>query len=170
MVPMHVSPEVCEELQSILGCRLEGFPQVYLGLPLSNVKLNLSAFSPYIAKVDKHLSGWQNQLLNPRGRSVLVNSVMDGSAGYLMAALLLPQGTLDALDQRRRAFIWSGADKTTGAQCLIAWPNVCLPKVVKLDGPLSYFSKFVWRSQILRLANGARASEMPPQPKDQKHC
>jgi hypothetical protein len=53
---------------------------------------------------------------------------MDGSAGYLMAALLLPQGTLDALDQRRRAFIWSGADKTTGAQCLIAWPNVCLPK------------------------------------------
>ncbi|PUZ74743.1 hypothetical protein GQ55_1G090200 [Panicum hallii var. hallii] len=40
-------------------------------------------------------------------------------------------------------------------------------------GPLfytRYFSKFVWRSQILRLANGARASEMPPQPKDQKHC
>ncbi|PVH65868.1 hypothetical protein PAHAL_1G092400 [Panicum hallii] len=38
-------------------------------------------------------------------------------------------------------------------------------------GPLFYTRhKFVWRSQILRLANGARASEMPPQPKDQKHC
>lgn len=38
-----------------LGCRREGFPQTYLGLPLSNTKLRLSAFAPNIAKCDRYL-------------------------------------------------------------------------------------------------------------------
>jgi hypothetical protein len=39
-----------------LGYRLEGFPQTYLGLPLSPYKLGLSAFIPLIAKIDKYLA------------------------------------------------------------------------------------------------------------------
>lgn len=34
MVPMHVSEEQITEYISVLGCRREGFPQTYLGLPL----------------------------------------------------------------------------------------------------------------------------------------
>lgn len=34
-VPMHVSDEVASQCVQILGCRQEGFPQTYLGLPLS---------------------------------------------------------------------------------------------------------------------------------------
>jgi hypothetical protein len=41
----------------ILGCREGLFPQTYLGLPLSNVKLPLSTFAPLIAKVDRYLVG-----------------------------------------------------------------------------------------------------------------
>ena len=81
---------------------------MYLGLPLSNVKLNLQAFAPLIAKVDRQLSSWKALLLNHAGRLVLINSVLDGMPAHLMSALLLPAGTIEALDKHRRAFLWSG--------------------------------------------------------------
>lgn len=126
MVPMNVSPARCTELQGLLGCKMKGFPQTYLGLPLSATKLNLAAFSPLIAKADKSLAGWQNQFLNDRGHAILINSVLDGSAAYLMAANQMLQGVLDALE--RRDFLWTGAGKTTGSQCLVAWTLVCQTK------------------------------------------
>lgn len=65
---MHVDPENLAELVSVLQCKVEGFPQTYLGLPLSNEKLPLSAFSPLIASCDRYLGGWQARLLNMAGR------------------------------------------------------------------------------------------------------
>ena len=52
----------------ILQCREGKFPQTYLGLPLSNVKLPLSAFAPLIAKVDRYLASWKALLLSTAGR------------------------------------------------------------------------------------------------------
>lgn len=65
MVPMHTPPAMVEALKGILGCQLGEFPQMYLGLPLSNEKLHLSVFSPLIAKAERYLGGWQASLLNP---------------------------------------------------------------------------------------------------------
>ncbi|CAO2199523.1 unnamed protein product [Urochloa humidicola] len=62
------------------------------------------------------------------GRSVLVNSVLDSQLIYLMCAIPLSAGTLSQVDRRRRAFLWSGDDKVTGAQCLVAWEQVCADK------------------------------------------
>jgi hypothetical protein len=56
---MHVDAATLDVIQQTLGCMVEGFPQTYLGLPLSAEKLRLSAFSPLIAKVDRYLSGWR---------------------------------------------------------------------------------------------------------------
>lgn len=75
-VPMHMSEDDIPRCISALGCKREGFPQAYLGLPLSCEKLRLSAFDPYIGKADRHLAGWQASLLNPMGRTVLINSVL----------------------------------------------------------------------------------------------
>jgi len=128
MAPMHVSAGLTEELIQILGCKQGAFPQTYLGLPLSNTKLPLSAFAPLICKSDKYLSGWQATLLNPMGRTVLVNSVLDSQLVHAMSGLLLPQGVLDVLDARRRSFLWAGDEKVSGAQCLIAWGKACQQK------------------------------------------
>ncbi|XP_039797768.1 uncharacterized protein LOC120662754 [Panicum virgatum] len=105
VVPMHVPESKLRRLLKALQCQRADFPQTHLGLPLSNVKLNLSAFAPLIAKVDKQLSGWKAILLNHARRLVLINSVLDGMPAHLMSALLLPAGTVDALDKRRRAFL-----------------------------------------------------------------
>ena len=81
-----------------------------------------------ISKVDKYLAGWQASLLNYVGRVVLVNSVLDSLPTYAMAALLLPKGTIEAIDKRRRVFLWSGEDSCHGSKCLVAWDLVCKSK------------------------------------------
>lgn len=68
-VPIHMDEAMVTDCVAALGCRREGFPQTYLGFPLSNNKLCLNAFAPQIAKTDKHLAGWQAHLLNRMGRS-----------------------------------------------------------------------------------------------------
>jgi hypothetical protein len=40
LVPMHVPEAALMEIQAALGCRVEGFPHTYLGLPLSCEKLS----------------------------------------------------------------------------------------------------------------------------------
>ncbi|GJN06932.1 hypothetical protein PR202_ga24709 [Eleusine coracana subsp. coracana] len=128
MVPMHVAEDQVAEFISVLGCRREGFPQTYLGLPLSSEKLHLSAFAPLICKFDKHLSGWEASLLNPNARTVLVNTVLDSLPTYAMMVLELPPGVLAAIDSLFGAYIWSGEENTSGATCMVAWDRVATPK------------------------------------------
>jgi hypothetical protein len=97
----------------LLGCKREGFPQVYLGLPLSVHKLPASVFKPQIDKADRYLAGWQSSLLNYMGRAVLVNAVLDSQLVYAMSAL---------------SFLWNGDNSASPAQSLIAWERVCLSK------------------------------------------
>jgi hypothetical protein len=58
-------------VRGILGCKVEGFPQTYLGPPLSCVKLKIGDFNPLIAKIDKYLSGWRALLPSSGGAHCL---------------------------------------------------------------------------------------------------
>jgi len=62
MVPLHMEPEILQQCIDTLGCRLESFPQNYLGLPLSASKLPASAFNTYIERIDSFLFSWQASL------------------------------------------------------------------------------------------------------------
>jgi hypothetical protein len=94
-VPIHMEPETVHACITALGCRQEGFPQTYLGLPPSNTKLRLNAFAAQIAKTDKYLAGWQSSLLNQMGRATLVNSILDSQLVYAMCALAIPPGIIE---------------------------------------------------------------------------
>lgn len=48
LVPMHMDESTTTQCVQIIGCKREGFPQTYLGLPLSIHKLSVPAFDPYI--------------------------------------------------------------------------------------------------------------------------
>lgn len=116
LVPMHVDQTKLDRIVRILQCKQASFPQTYLGLPLSNIRLNLTAFSPLIASIDRHLATWQATLLNHQGRLTLINSVLDGICNYTMQALALPPGIVTVIDAKRRAFLWSGSDKDIWSQ------------------------------------------------------
>jgi len=55
----------------------------------------------------------------------LVNVVLGSLPIYFMSSILLPKTVRDLLDAKRRAFFWTGEDKCTGANCLVAWDRVC---------------------------------------------
>jgi hypothetical protein len=86
LVPIHADARLVQQCVQVLGCSEGSFPQQYLGLPLSANKLPVSAFNIYIQKTDKFLASWQADLLNPMGRLVLVNSVLDSILVYLMSS------------------------------------------------------------------------------------
>jgi hypothetical protein len=125
---MHVPSQEVENYVNILGYVQVGFPQTYLGLPLSHEKLNLSVFSPLIAGADRYQSGWWASLLNHQGRLVLINSVLYNLPIYAMRALHRPQDVIDALDALQRAFLWADDNHVSGAQCLVSWDKACLSK------------------------------------------
>jgi hypothetical protein len=56
VVPKHVDNDTLMVTMAILQCQQGTFPRTYLGLPLSNTKLRLSAFAPLIAKTDRYLA------------------------------------------------------------------------------------------------------------------
>jgi len=122
--PLHMEEQTIPQCIAVLGCRQECFPQTYLGLPLSCDKLKISAFDPYICKTDRYLAGWQASFLNPMGRTVLINAVLDGQLSYIMMAVSLPPGVIAKIDKRRRSFLWTGKGEAHGSNCLIAWDQV----------------------------------------------
>ena len=125
--PIHVDDALASSMAAVLGCPVASFPQSYLGLPLSTHKLNLSAFFFIIDKVDRRLAGWRGLLLSLAGRAILVRAVLRALPLYAMSALLLPLGTIQAIDSRCRAFFWADQDTISGGQCKVAWDAVCAP-------------------------------------------
>lgn len=105
LVPIHVDPEDLNGMSAAPGCRVEGFPQTYPGLPLLMDKLKLTDFAPLIAKVDKYLSCWPAIFMSYVGRVVLLNAVLDAFPVYAMGAITLPPVLIPALDAIRRAFL-----------------------------------------------------------------
>ena len=132
LVPMHVCPSVADSIATTLQCTTSTFPQIYLGLPLAPTRLPPNAFLPIIERCRKFLSGWRAKILSKGDRLILLSAVLDSILVYFMSVFLIPKSVLKTLDSIRRAFFWAAEETCTGAQCLVAWKNVCKPK--KLGG------------------------------------
>ncbi|KAE8783888.1 hypothetical protein D1007_42642 [Hordeum vulgare] len=117
---MHVDASALMAVVDVVGCRVESFPQTYLGLPLSCSKLVLADFHFIIDKVDRYLAGWHVQLLSPAVHLVLINAALDAIPSYAMGVPKLPLKVVRALDSLRHAFLWNAIDHASGAQCLFA--------------------------------------------------
>jgi hypothetical protein len=129
VVPLHADARALVRcLDILIRCKQEAFPHNYLDLPLLPDKVRIAALLPSIGRADRYLAGWKATLLNTMGRAVLADSVLGNLLIYAMGALELPKGETVRLDAKRRAFLWSGLDKVSGAQCLVAWDHVCAPR------------------------------------------
>jgi len=124
-IPMNVPPDVASAMANVLGCTLSSFPQTYLGLPLSPKKLRPADYQPLLDSFDRFLAGWKARLLSYGGRIVLVNAVLGSLPIYYMSSILLPKSVCEILGAKRRAFLWTGEDACSGANCLVAWDRVC---------------------------------------------
>ena len=134
-------------MQTQLPCQTSDFPCKYLGIPLSPHKLTKAQAQPIIDRIAARLPGWKADLLTKSGRSVLVQYVLTSMLIYLLLALDLPAGTLQAIDKIRRGFLWKGRKDVRGGHCLIAWPKVTRPPELGGLG-ISYLQNLGWALRL----------------------
>lgn len=97
------------QLATQIGCRRGSFPFKYLGLPLSDARLQREVFMPLIQKITNKLTGWSAKLLSMAGRIVLINAVLTTMPIYYMSVFDMPKWILENIDKIRRDFLWQGA-------------------------------------------------------------
>jgi hypothetical protein len=74
-----------------------------------------------MTKSDMWLSGWRVRCLPIGGRLLLSNSVMTAMFTHAMSAGILSTGMVEAIDKRRRAFLWNDKETCNDDQCKVAW-------------------------------------------------
>jgi hypothetical protein len=62
-IPMNVTDSTASILASLLGTQIHTFPQTYLGLPFSPLKLSASAFQSLLDRIDSYLADWRGASL-----------------------------------------------------------------------------------------------------------
>jgi hypothetical protein len=123
-VPIHVEADDAAELTAILGYPVAGFPQSYLGLPLSNGKISASVLDLLAVKVARSFPGRRTSLLTSADRLTLASAVLTAQSLYAMAALSLPATTLQRIDRPGKGLFWKGVLKYFGGDCLVACRDV----------------------------------------------
>jgi hypothetical protein len=127
-VPMHMTETESNVAASLLGCPTATLPCTYLGLPLSANKISKQLLQPVINKIHRRLPGWMPRLMSSGGRIQMINSVLSAIPNFFMACIEWDQGSIEAVDKLRRAFLWKNKEKILGGQCLVAWAIVTMPK------------------------------------------
>ena len=82
MFPLNLSDLQCEELATVLGCKVASLPLTYLGVPINNKALTDIDWQLLIDKIDKRLQSWKGSLLSLGGRVTLLNSVLSAIPLY----------------------------------------------------------------------------------------
>jgi hypothetical protein len=120
-------PQIDAVLQAF-PCKVQDFPTRYLGAPLSLSRLARVEEQRLVDMVAARIPTWKGSLLNHAGRATLVQSTLSAIPVHVSICCCLSSWGIEAIDRRRRAFLWAGADSLTGGRCRVAWPIVCAPK------------------------------------------
>ncbi|KAJ4748330.1 RNA-directed DNA polymerase (reverse transcriptase)-related family protein [Rhynchospora pubera] len=152
LVTVNTSSTVTQRLVSVLGCNSAHFPIKYLGLPLSNKKLNKNAYNDLLQRFQKKLMGWQANFFSVAGRLVLLNSCLSSLPVYFMSVFKVPSSILQTIDKLRRTFLWHGSQSQGKKLVMISWDLVTRPKqcgglgVLDLKAfNLALLSKWLWK-------------------------
>jgi hypothetical protein len=65
--------------------------------------------------------------LTHAGQTLLTKVTLSSIPIHMSIACCLSSWAIEQIDKRRRAFLWAGAETTTGGKCKIVWPKVCRP-------------------------------------------
>lgn len=149
-VSINTDTITSQNIVSTFGCDLSSFPQIYLGLPLSQTRLPSSTFEPIIQRFLKYLSGWAAKLLSRGARLTLISSTLDTLANHFLSVFRLPKKIIKRLDAIHRSFFWAADETCSGAKCLIAWKNVCTPKTA---GGLGLKSLLLQNNCLMKFAS-----------------
>ena len=90
-------------------------------------KLRKVELQPVVDAVGNRIPTWKAGLLTKVGRAMLTKVTLSAILVHMMMAVSLSAWAMQAIDKKRRAFLWRGSDSVRGGQCLVAWRKVCSP-------------------------------------------
>jgi hypothetical protein len=99
----------------------------YLGLPLTNTRLQRVDFQPLVDKEVSNLTVWNGKNINHVGRSTLVKAVVTSQVVYCLTSLRAPKATLKEINNLMKSFLWAGSKKLIGGKCKVNWPRSTKP-------------------------------------------
>ena len=115
-------------IQQVLPIPIGCLPIRYLGVPLTSKKLSVQDCKPLIENIVGRIRCWTTRFLSYAGRLQLVKSVLFGMQTYWAQISLLPKKRIREIEACCRIFLWTGQSNPS-KRALVAWSQVCLPKV-----------------------------------------
>lgn len=120
-------------IQNVYGIPEKEFPFKYFGVPIIKDRLKTIFFSEIISKVRKKVEGWQGNLLNLAGRTVLIKHVLSSIPLHMLAGTPVPKGILAFIKLTKSWRDFSGRiDITLGTD--IGWHGMRSPPPSKKGG------------------------------------
>ena len=114
------SYEAKDSIRGALQIEKEAFDEKYLGLPTTEGKMNKDKFQPVKERFGKRLADWSDKNLR---KGVLIKSVPQALATYMMGVFKLPKGLRDDLMNMIRYYWWGAEDGKRKTQ-RISWNNL----------------------------------------------
>ncbi|KAL4193561.1 hypothetical protein AMTRI_Chr06g177340 [Amborella trichopoda] len=87
VVGINYNDVVMREFAEIMGCNVETFPIVYLGLPVSNGRLSMAIWDKVIQRIQVKLDLWKYKYLPLGGRITLVNACLSNLLIYQLSLM-----------------------------------------------------------------------------------
>ncbi|KAL9683189.1 hypothetical protein QQ045_015006 [Rhodiola kirilowii] len=139
-------------LASVAGFQKGRLPFLYLGVPLHGKRLRGADFGQIIDKMMYKIKAWSARFFSYAGRLVLVKHVLSSIGSYWMRVLIFPKCVIKKISVICRNFLWAGS--ASGRKSLVAWSEVCKPKMVGGLGILNLrmFNKAMLLGQLWDVA------------------
>lgn len=127
VIVMGYSEAEQQRIADNLNCRLATFPIEYLGMPLSDSKVLLTAFDPLMGKVAARAEPWCGRFTSKGSKTVLIDSNLSSLPMYMMGMYILPEGVHGSFDKDLSRFFWQAMNGRQKYH-MVKWADICLPK------------------------------------------
>ncbi|XP_026410754.1 uncharacterized protein LOC113305978 [Papaver somniferum] len=116
----HTSNAHRSNIIGILGMKVMGLGEKYLGIPLLLHRSRHKNCQGIIDNMNNRLQGWQSKIVNQAGRTTQVNSVLSSMGLYQMQVFKLPETSLHQMKKIQRSYWWNSYVKPH-SQKYISW-------------------------------------------------
>ena len=115
------------EAASILNCKVDKIPFLYLGLSIGGDPCRLIFWELVVTNIKSRLTGWQSRFLSFGGRLVLLKSVLTSLTVYAFSFFKALSGIISLIESIFTKKFWGGSEDNRKISW-ISWSSICLKK------------------------------------------